>query len=312
MSNIDIHLLGRFRVEHTGQNTDVEFDSRKAKELLAFIFLNRDQPHPRESLADLFWKDKSAHRSKKYLRQTLWKIQSVLNPTVIGTEHSILIIEPNWVHINPKADVWFDVIELENTFNEIRGIPGWSLSTRQLETLKHVAELYQGDLVEGFYQHWCLFERERFRFMYLALLDKIISCCQARREFEIGLRYAAIVLRYDRARERTYRRLMCLYYFMGDRTGALRQYESCAKVLEEELGVKPGKQTEKLRVLIQKDEGLDIQASLDGDTITPSASPLGSNEMLNQLAQLNNVLTDMQGKVQEEIRKVQQLTENNL
>jgi DNA-binding SARP family transcriptional activator len=305
-------MFGKFRIKPDLASSPLEFDSRLAKELLVFLFLNRNQYHNREALADLFWKDKSANRSKKYLRQSLWKIQSVFNPSSIEIENHILIIEPNWVYINPTADLWFDVTELENTFNAMWGKPGWSLSLAQLDTLKRITDLYQGDLVEGFYKDWCLVERERYRFMYLALLDKIVSCCQAHQEYEMGLKYAAIILQHDRARERTYRRLMRLYYLMGNRTSALRQYENCIKVLDEELGVKPGRQTEKLHKMIENDNRAEIKSSIDGAPLIQNPSLIGSNDLLDQLMQLNKFLIDTQYEVQKKIRNVQRLTENNL
>ena len=57
-------------------------------------------------------------------------------------------------------------------------------------------------------------------------------------EYEAGQNYGSIILGFDRARESTHRHLMQLYYLAGDRTGALRQYERCARALDAELGVR--------------------------------------------------------------------------
>ena len=77
--------------------------------------------------------------------------------------------------------------------------------------------------------------------MYMQMLDKLMSYSQEHHEYEAGEGYGSTILRYDRASERTYRRLMYLQYIAGDRTGALRQYERCVIALAEELGVKPEK-----------------------------------------------------------------------
>ena len=58
-----------------------------------------------------------------------------------------------------------------------------------------------------------------------------------------GLAYGQLVLRHDRASERTHRRMMRLRYLNGDRTGVLRQLESCTQALTEELDVGPGPAT---------------------------------------------------------------------
>ena len=41
--------------------------------------------------------------------------------------------------------------------------------------------VYRGDLLEGCYQDWCLFERERLQNAYLAMLDKLMVRCHGDR-----------------------------------------------------------------------------------------------------------------------------------
>ncbi|NIN69138.1 MAG: hypothetical protein GTO63_31510, partial [Anaerolineae bacterium] len=81
----------------------------------------------------------------------------------------------------------------------------------------------------------CLYERERLQNMYLAILDKLVSYSEVQGAYEAGLGYGSRILSYDGARERTHRRLMRLYYLAGDRTAALRQYDSCVEALRREL-----------------------------------------------------------------------------
>ena len=47
---------------------------------------------------------------------------------------------------------------------------------------------------------------------------------------------------------------MKLYYFSGDRTAALRQYERCTSALREELDVEPAHSTRLLKELIARDQ----------------------------------------------------------
>ena len=35
--------------------------------------------------------------------------------------------------------------------------------------------LYRGDLLTGWYQDWCLIERERYQCMFVSLLDKLMA-----------------------------------------------------------------------------------------------------------------------------------------
>jgi DNA-binding SARP family transcriptional activator len=51
-------------------------------------------------------------------------------------------------------------------------------------------------------------------------------------------------------REAALRGLMRCYYRLGDRAAAIRQYQICAKILREELGVSPMSETEELYLQI--------------------------------------------------------------
>jgi DNA-binding SARP family transcriptional activator len=173
-------------------------------------------------------------------------------------------VAADWVSFNPGSDVWVDVAVFEKAFSVAREVAGHHLNASQAQTLDQAIQLYQGDLMEGWYQDWCLCERERLQTNYLIMLDKMMSYCEAHQKYETGLAYGLRVLRYDRAREVTHRRLMRLYYLADDRTAALRQYEHCVAALNEELGVKPSRLTVALYDQIRLDEFPAVAARTAG------------------------------------------------
>ncbi len=166
----------------------------------------------------------------------------------------MLLVEPEWIRLNSEADFWLDIAVLENAFQLVQKVPGHELDTQQAQILQNAVQLYQGPLLEGWYQDWCLYERERLQSMYLAMLDKLMGYCEVRRDYETGLLYGMRIMCYDRARERTHRRLMRLHYLNGDRAAALRQFEQCAAALEEELNVSASKGTVALHEQILADQ----------------------------------------------------------
>src|SRR5205814_8889189 len=119
--------------------------------------------------------------------------------------------------------------------------------------------------------------------------------------------YGMRLLCYVRAREPTHRRLMRLYYLLGDRAEALRQYERCAAALEEELGVRPSKSTVALYKQIQADqldEPKSIVAFRETDPSIKAATP-SLLEVLGNLTQLQETLAGLQGQVQQSIQQVE-------
>jgi len=116
---------------------------------------------------------------------------------------------------------------------------------------------------------------------------------------------------YDRARERTHRRMMRLYYLTGDRAEALRQYERCAVALEEELGISPSKNTIAIYNQIQADQ-LDEPISTLIETDTPPEVPAPPLlEVLGHLAQVQRNLDELQNQVQQSISLVKMALQSN-
>ena len=290
-----ISLFGKFCV-WCDERLMAGIDAGKVQQLFCYLLLHRDRPHPREKLASLFWDNTSTAQSKKYLRQTLWQLQSSLEE---ASSDQVILVEPEWVQINSAPHLWLDVAAFEESFRLAQGTPGRALSAACAQKLQEAVHLYQGNLLEGWYQDWCLYERERFLHMYLDMLDKLMGYCEARQDYENGLLYGDMILRHDRARERTHRRLMRLYYQAGNRTEALRQFERCLAALDEELGVAPARST------------LSLNAQIRGDTLPlvrdveqePAPFPsLPTNltslpEAMSRLQQMRAALADLQQQV---------------
>ena len=230
MNKLNIYLFGKFSVSFKGQNL-AGFEARKMQELLFYILLHRDHPHPREIVADLLWSDVSTAKSKNYLRKVLWQLQATLSSKVDPNFANVLLVEPDWIQFNQDAHIWLDVVNFEQAYILTQGRPGIELDSHSAQILQNAVDLYRGELLEGWYLDWCLYERERLQYMYLAMLDKLMAYCEAHHHYETGISYGIRTLRYDRARERTHRRLMRLQYLAGDRTSALRQYERCLSAL---------------------------------------------------------------------------------
>lgn len=307
MPTLNIYLFGKFCVRRNGREIE-GLDARKVQELFCYLLLHRDHALSREMLASLLWPETTTTLSKKNLRQALWQLQSALGSQSESIDERILLVEPEWIRLNTEADFWLDVAALENAFQLVQKVPGQELDAQKAQILQNAVELYQGPLLEGWYQDWCLYERERLQSMYLMMLEKLMWDCEVRRDYETGLLYGMRIMCYDRLRERTHRRLMRLHYLNGDRAAALRQFEQCATVLDKELGVGPSKHTIALYKQIQADQ---LEAP---EPILTSASTISTLEIvpppllevLEQLMQLQGALSELQDQVQESIEVVEQ------
>lgn len=238
-------LLGRFQARRERADW-AQLEAHKMQEIISYLLLFRQRPHQREVLAGTLWGSSSRPRSRKNLRQSLWQLQEKAQAiTPEGAETPLLLVGKEWVQVNQEG-IWLDVAELEAAFNSVQSTAGERLSEEQAATVANAIELYRGDLLEGWQEDWCVFERERLQAINLSMLEKMLGYCEATGRFEEGLVHGERLLRHDRAHERAHWRMMRLNYLAGDRTGALRQFDKCRVALAEELGVAPGRLTRTL------------------------------------------------------------------
>jgi DNA-binding SARP family transcriptional activator len=303
MPAFTIHLFGKFKAEYQTRPLD-DLDAAKTQELFSYLLVYHDRPHAREALATLLWGEAATDKSKKYLRQTLWHLQTALD----APGAAFLAAEHDWVRLDLTDALWLDVAVFEQACALAQGVRGRELDDARLAALRAAVALYRGDLLEGCYHDWCLYERERLQNLYLAALDKLLGHAAAHQDYEAGQTYGALLLRQDRAHERTHRQLMRLHYGAGDRTAALRQYERCRVALRAELDVEPDARTRALHEQIRADR-LDKSAGAQ-PTLAPAAPADESHaatlpEVLVRLRQLQAALTDVQQRVHRDIRAVE-------
>jgi DNA-binding SARP family transcriptional activator len=310
MPTLRIHLFGKFCVLCDELVLD-GFNAHKVQELFCYLLLYRDRSLPRELLASHLWPETTTTQSKKNLRQTLWRLQSALDSFNERANDRVLIVEPDWVQLNSEADLWLDVSVFERAYNVVQKTSGQELDSSSIKLLQETVHLYQGPLLEGWYQDWCLQERERFQGMYLDMLEKLMSYCEVHHDYETSLSYGKQIMCYDRARERTHRRMMRLYYLIGDREEALRQYERCAVALNEELGLPPAKSTIAIYRQIQADQLEALTPTPVGVDTSPEAPVSPLLEILCHLSRLQNSLSDLQNEVHQSVQMIQLILSDN-
>ena len=112
-------------------------------------------------------------------------------------------------------------------------------------------EIYRGDFMVGFnlpdspgFDEWRFFQGEELRQLLADALQRLINWHVSRGEYEQGIFYARRWLSLDRLHEPAHRSLMQLYAWSGQQAAAMRQYQECQRILQEELGVEPEEETQ--------------------------------------------------------------------
>jgi DNA-binding SARP family transcriptional activator len=310
MNQIKFYMFGKFTFGMNGKLINT-IEPRKAEELLAYLLLNRDRAHSRERLADILWREISQDQANNYLRKSLWQLQILLDHLGLNREN-ILSVDGDWIQIKPHFQFWLDIKAFEESFQKSKDILGRNLIEKQARMIKRAVQYYRGELLDGWYRDWCLYERERFQHQFLVMLDKLMDYCEAHQYHEEGISYGEKILQYDKAREHTHRRLMRLHYLSGNRTAALRQYRKCIEILHEELDVEPSQRTDQLFQLIRIDKLDRTQPSQEsvGNKMTQTREK-SLFTIFGHLNTFQKSLTKMQAQVSHDIQIIEMMLKGN-
>lgn len=245
MEALRIWLFGRVRVAHGEGSPEIRF-TRSTQTLLAFLLLHPQRYHPREVLAELAWGDRPDEQARGALNTALWRLRNLLEPDGTTRGAYLRTTPSGEVGFNWDSDHWLDLTAFEKCASCILAIPTDGMQAQHARQLEAVLPLYDGELLEGFYEDWAITERERLRDLHLSCLTRLMRYHHQQRNIDRSQRHAQEILRLDPLREEIHRAAMRLFAENGERALALRQFEWCRQVLSAEMGIAPMPETEAL------------------------------------------------------------------
>jgi len=241
-SQLKLLLLGSPRVELAG--TPLEVSRRKAIALLAYLAVT-GEVHQRETLATLLWPDYDESKAHAYLRRTLWSLKKTL-----GDEY--LVAEREQIGLVHNETVWLDIARFRQLLSETRTHhhPPDEVCDNCLTLQTEAADLYRGDFLTGFtlpdapdFDEWQFFQAESLRQELASVLERLIQGHSAHGDFEAAIPHARRWLSLDPLHEPAHQQLMRLYAWSGKQAAALRQYQECVRIFDEEFGASPSEET---------------------------------------------------------------------
>jgi DNA-binding SARP family transcriptional activator len=212
-----LYLLSGFEVRTSTSALALKPSSQR---LVAFLALT-DNSMMRNHVAFRLWPDHVEARALANLRSALWRLRQL----------PATLVETTSTHIRLHRSVWVDVREgLQELTSGERGLRG---------DVDQAATLLTADLLPDWYDDWLVIERERLRQVRLHALERagrglIASECYCD-AIDLGLRAIAI----EPLRESAHRLVIEAHLAEGNRAEALRQYDTCLRLLSVELGVAP-------------------------------------------------------------------------
>ena len=263
MSRLALFLLGSPRIERDG--APLRVDRRKSVALIAYLAMT-GETHSRDTLATLLWPEHDQNRARAGLRAALSTLKKALGHGWLDVDRESVGLNPNAIPLTSdlrsasEQQLWLDVDEFRGKLAECRthGHPEEHVWSDCLLSLAEAAELYRDDFLAGFtlrdspaFDEWQFFQTEELRNELLGALARLAQGYGGRGEFQPAITHARRWAALDPLHEPAHRQLMRLYGWSGQRAAALRQYDECTRVLQEELSVSPEQETEQLYRMIK-------------------------------------------------------------
>lgn len=235
MVRLSLSLLGPFQAILDGEPA-TGFESNKVRALLAYLAVEADRPHPRETLAGLLWSDYPDRSALNNLRSALANLRRAIGDR--QAEPPFLLITRDTIQFNTASDYELDVSILQD------------LPAESIDQAKQGIAAYRGGFLEGFslgdsaaFEEWVLWKREQINRQMLDALQRLAAYYEECGDYKRAITHARRRLELEQWDEDAHCQLMRLLAFSGQRSPALAQYETCRRLLAQELGVEPARET---------------------------------------------------------------------
>jgi DNA-binding SARP family transcriptional activator len=249
MPNIRVKLLGDFRVFQDGHDISDSF-SERIRLLFSFLLINSETSIPRKKIAYTFWPDSTESQARTNLRNLLHRLRKSL-------QLADTLFEYGTQDIRVCSDALIN-LDVHNFLSYLASANSSLNISDRISYLQEGTRIYSGELLPDFYEDWILKKREELNHLYInALLDQS-ALLEDNRQYKEAIQVINQLIRNDPLNEVAYQNSMRLHALNNDRTGALKIYHTCTKILRQELDVEPLPETQfYYKQILQIEDGID-------------------------------------------------------
>lgn len=240
-----VQTLGGFRVWCGGEEiAGTAWGREKAIHLFQFFITMRRQFVHKEQIIDRLWPDIELEKGDRDFKVALNAVNRALEPKREARDEALFTRRYGLAYGLDFEHVWLD----SEVFEQLVATGNQAALVNEIATAiacyETATTLYNGDyLPERRYEDWTSAERERLQLLALNTMTTLASLLLERLPLE-SLRLTQRVLAIDPVWEDAYRVQMRVFMAQHNRPLALKTYEKCRAVLDDEFGVEPLPETE--------------------------------------------------------------------
>ncbi|NKI31510.1 transcriptional regulator [Muricauda sp. DJ-13] len=233
---IKFQTLGQFVLWRDGEKVNAkEWGRDKTLQLIQYLisYRNKHALH-KEHIMDHLWED----GDDRDFKVALHGVNKVLEPNRPSRTEAIYVERQGVTYQLNSNLVWIDVDAIEKYIiigNQALG----DFPEIAAEAYNMAIALHQGSyLPNRIFEDWSSEEREKIQVLILGALVNLAELLIATNPME-SVRLAQQAIAIDKTWEDAYRIQMSAYIQKGNRPQALKTYQKCADILEEEYGITP-------------------------------------------------------------------------
>lgn len=234
--------LGCFHVTRAGAVLPT-CKARKSIAIFRYLLLQHHRAAHKDELIDLFWPDSQPREATHSLHVAISGLRRYLDPA----EGSYVLLDAGHYQLNPDAPIDDDCTRFGQLIETAEQYWRAGNAACARQAYADAIACYQGDYyLDDRDLLWAVAELERLLTRYLLALDRLGRILIMQRQPETAVECFQRLLERDSYREDAHCQLMLCYQQLGRRGEALRQYQVCAAILAQDLGLEPMPETQAL------------------------------------------------------------------
>jgi len=201
-----------------------------------FLLLNAGKPVHKEQICAVLWPDADSQPDQA-LRSSIYYLRKILGNSCIISKRSTYALN---LDSDANIQLWYDVQVFRDSYAIAKAALAVNDDTAARSAFNEMTLLYRGDYVSSFYTNWCSSPRSELKDAYTDAHHQLALIAWRGRQFDECISHWYHLLAIDPCLEEAHYGLMNCYVQLGKRGMALRQYQRCATILNDELAVSPG------------------------------------------------------------------------
>lgn len=210
---------------------------------LFFFLLETRKPVRKEQITMALWPEHESEQTDSTVRTMIYYLRRALGKNIIVFQSGLYSLDTREFG---KDQFWYDVDIFNAQHIQAKKALEVEDDAEAAIALNKMISLYNGDYVQPFYNDWCIPRRDKLRQAYMDAHHQLAMIAWRREDWDESLIHWQRLLSLDICYEAAHYGIMRCYLQQGKRELALRQFQSCSQILQEELSTTPKASLQKL------------------------------------------------------------------